>query len=128
MKRLTAFIVVFSLILFTFCACSKKDKFELGEEATVTQIQNGNKKEQAHLTDNGYVNKMDHFDSKGNPVYSEEYVYDDEGSVTDYIYRDNDGNFLARYNPATSKFFNENKKEITENDFMKMLDELGANK
>ncbi|MBQ7596490.1 MAG: hypothetical protein IJU45_07495 [Clostridia bacterium] len=126
MKKILMIFAVIASVAIIMCSCSKSDKVDVGEEATVTQVQNGEKSEQAHLTDNGYVNKMDHLDSKGNVVYTEEYVYDDEGNVTDYVYRDKDGKFIARYNLEKSKFYNKAKLEMSENDFMQALHELGA--
>ena len=125
MKKTVLFAIIL-IITVMMCSCSSKDKVDIGQEATVTQIQNGNKSEQAHITDNGYVNKMDHLDSKGNLVYTEEYVYDDDGNVTDYVYRDKDGNFIARYNLSKSKFYNKSNLEMSENKFMQALHDLGA--
>ena len=125
MKKAVLFTIIL-IITVMMCSCSSKDKVDIGEEATVSQIQNGEKSEQAHITDNGYVNKMDHFDSKGNLVYTEEYVYDDDGNVTDYVYRDKDGNFIARYNLAKGQFYNKGNLEMSENKFMQALHDLGA--
>ena len=125
MKKAVLFAIIL-IITVTMCSCSSKDKVDIGEEVTVTQIPNGEKNEQAHITDNGYVNKMDHLDSKGNLVYTEEYVYDDDGNVTDYVYRDKDGNFIARYNLAKGQFYNKSNLEMSENKFMQALHDLGA--
>ena len=125
MKKAVLFTIIL-IITVMMCSCSSKDKVDIGEEATVSQIQNGEKSEQAHITDNGYVNKMDHLDSKGNLVYTEEYVYDDDGNVTDYVYRDKDGNFIARYNLAKGQFYNKGNLEMSENKFMQALHDLGA--
>ena len=125
MKKAVLFTIIL-IITVMMCSCSSKDKVDIGEEATVSQIQNGEKSEQAHITDNGYVNKMDHFDSKGNLVYTEEYVYDDDGNVTDYVYRDKDGNFIARYNLSKGQFYNKGNLEMSENKFMQALHDLGA--
>ena len=125
MKKAVLFTIIL-IITVMMCSCSSKDKVDIGEEATVSQIQNGEKSEQAHITDNGYVNKMDHLDSKGNLVYTEEYVYDDDGNVTDYVYRDKDGNFIARYNLSKGQFYNKGNLEMSENKFMQALHDLGA--
>lgn len=125
MKKAVLFAIIL-IITVTLCSCSSKDKVDIGQEVTVSQIQNGEKSEQAHITDNGYVNKMDHFDSKGNLVYTEEYVYDDDGNVTDYVYRDKDGNFIARYNLSKGQFYNKGNLEMSENKFMQALHDLGA--
>ena len=125
MKKAVLFAIIL-IITVMMCSCSSKDKVDIGQEATVSQIQNGEKSEQAHITDNGYVNKMDHFDSKGNLVYTEEYVYDDDGNVTDYVYRDKDGNFIARYNLSKGQFYNKGNLEMSENKFMQALHDLGA--
>ncbi len=125
MKKAVLFTIIL-IITVMMCSCSSKDKVDIGQEATVSQIQNGEKSEQAHITDNGYVNKMDHLDSKGNLVYTEEYVYDDDGNVTDYVYRDKDGNFIARYNLAKGQFYNKGNLEMSENKFMQALHDLGA--
>ena len=125
MKKAVLFAIIL-IITVMMCSCSSKDKVDIGQEVTVSQIQNGEKSEQAHITDNGYVNKMDHFDSKGNLVYTEEYVYDDDGNVTDYVYRDKDGNFIARYNLSKGQFYNKGNLEMSENKFMQALHDLGA--
>lgn len=125
MKKTVLFAIIL-IITVMMCSCSSKDKVDIGQEATVSQIQNGEKSEQAHITDNGYVNKMDHLDSKGNLVYTEEYVYDDDGNVTDYVYRDKDGNFIARYNLSKGQFYNKGNLEMSENKFMQALHDLGA--
>ena len=125
MKKTVLFAIIL-IITVMMCSCSSKDKVDIGQEATVSQIQNGEKSEQAHITDNGYVNTMDHFDSKGNLVYTEEYVYDDDGNVTDYVYRDKDGNFIARYNLSKGQFYNKGNLEMSENKFMQALHDLGA--
>ena len=125
MKKAVLFTIIL-IITVMMCSCSSKDKVDIGQEVTVSQIQNGEKSEQAHITDNGYVNKMDHLDSKGNLVYTEEYVYDDDGNVTDYVYRDKDGNFIARYNLAKGQFYNKGNLEMSENKFMQALHDLGA--
>ena len=125
MKKAVLFAIIL-IITVMMCSCSSKDKVDIGQEVTVSQIQNGEKSEQAHITDNGYVNKMDHLDSKGNLVYTEEYVYDDDGNVTDYVYRDKDGNFIARYNLAKGQFYNKGNLEMSENKFMQALHDLGA--
>ncbi len=125
MKKAVLFTIIL-IITVMMCSCSSKDKVDIGQEATVSQIQNGEKSEQAHITDNGYVNKMDHLDSKGNLVYTEEYVYDDDGNVTDYVYRDKDGNFIARYNLSKGQFYNKGNLEMSENKFMQALHDLGA--
>lgn len=125
MKKAVLFAIIL-IITVMMCSCSSKDKVDIGKEATVSQIQNGEKSEQAHITDNGYVNKMDHLDSKGNLVYTEEYVYDDDGNVTDYVYRDKDGNFIARYNLSKGQFYNKGNLEMSENKFMQALHDLGA--
>lgn len=125
MKKAVLFTIIL-IITVMMCSCSSKDKVDIGQEATVSQIQNGEKSEQAHITDNGYVNKMDHLDSKGNLVYTEEYVYDDGGNVTDYVYRDKDGNFIARYNLSKGQFYNKGNLEMSENKFMQALHDLGA--
>ena len=125
MKKAVLFTIIL-IITVMMCSCSSKDKVDIGQEATVSQIQNGEKSEQAHITDTGYVNKMDHLDSKGNLVYTEEYVYDDDGNVTDYVYRDKDGNFIARYNLSKGQFYNKGNLEMSENKFMQALHDLGA--
>ena len=118
MKKISALIFITALTVFLFFGCSEKNKFDIGEESTVTVIQNGEKEEQAHITDEGYVDKMDHLGTDGNVLYTENYVYDSDGSVTAYIYRDKDDNFIAKYDLQKSKFYNERGKEISENDFM----------
>ena len=128
MRKLFVIFAVVTAVTVLLCSCSEKEKVDIGEEATVTQIQNGEKSEQAHLTDKGYVDKMDHLDSKGNLVYTEEYEYDDDGNVTDYVYRDKDGNFIARYNLEKSKFYSKANLEMSENKFMEILRDLGAEK
>ena len=125
MKKAVLFTIIL-IITVMMCSCSSKDKVDIGQEATVSQIQNGEKSEQAHITDNGYVNKIDQLDAKGNLVYTEEYVYDDDGNVTDYVYRDKDGNFIARYNLSKGQFYNKGNLEMSENKFMQALHDLGA--
>ena len=128
MRKSFVIFAVVTAVTVLLCSCSKDDKVDIGEEVTVTQIQNGEQNEQAHLTDKGYVDKMDHLDSKGNLVYTEEYKYDDDGNVTDYVYRDKDGNFIARYNLEKSKFYSKANLEMSENKFMEILRDLGAEK
>ncbi len=124
MKRTICFLLIAALCMIAGgCGTQKVD---IGKETTSVAVQNGNQKEAAHLTDQGYVNKMDHFDKKGNLVYTEIYEYDDEGTVKGYVYRDAKDELIARYDIAKGQFYNKAGLQITEDAFLEKLRALGA--
>ena len=126
MKRILSLFLIPALLLAAFCACGKRSAADIGEEKTSVAVQNGEKQEAAHLTDQDYVKQMDHFDKDGNLVYVEEYKYDADGAVTAYVYRDKDGNLIARYDIDAGQFYNKAGLQITEDAFLEKLRALGA--
>lgn len=135
MKRLSAFILVLSVIITVFTACSDKKEPEtttipttvMGEVARSYVNQYGEGKTVVFETDKKETLKLDNYDKDGNLKYTEEYLYDPYGAVYGYSYYDKSGTFVAKYLFAGEKvgYFYEDGSAMTENEFSQRMDRLG---
>lgn len=137
MKKILYILCAVMIIAVCFSACRKKDDkssaentsvstepFTVGTEVTSITGNDGENKNVAHRDEDGNDLMIDHYDSKGKIDYYEEPVYDSFGSVERYNYYDKDKNLIAASGSA-NKFYDKDGKEISENDFVKIMSEAG---
>ena len=135
MKKLSAFILIFAVVLAVFTSCGKKSDPEpqttttvMGEVATSYINQSAEGKTVVYETADGETRKLDVCDPDGTLKYTEEYLYDQYGSVYGYTYYNKDGAFVASYLFAGEKtgYFNEDGTPMRENEFAQKMEAIGA--
>lgn len=134
MKKLSAFILILSVMITVFTACSGKEEPEtitrsttvMGEVARSYINQNSEGKTVVYETDKKETLKLDVYDSKGNMKYTEEYLYNSYGELYGYSYYDKNKIFIAQYLFAGEKigYFYEDGTVMHENEFSKRMDAL----
>ncbi len=137
MKKLSAFILILSVIITVFSACSDNDNSEVSRPTTPTTTmgeiansyvhqQHGIDKTVIYETDNKETLKLEVYDEKGNLKRTEEYLYDKYGSLYGYSYYNKDGVSIGQYLFAGEKtgYFSEDGTALSENDFLKRFDAL----
>lgn len=136
MKKLSVFILIFTVVITVFTACSSKSEAprpttpttKMGEIATSYINQSAEGKTVVYETSNRETLKLDVCDPDGNLKYTEEYLYDQYGSVYGYTYYNKDGVFVASYLFAGEKtgYFNEDGSPMHENEFAQKMDVIGV--
>ncbi len=136
MKKLSVFILIFTVVITVFTACSSKSEAprpttpttKMGEIATSYINQSAEGKTVVYETSNRETLKLDVCDPDGNLKYTEEYLYDQYGSVYGYTYYNKDGVFVASYLFAGEKtgYFNEDGSPMHENEFAQKMDAIGV--
>ena len=136
MKKLSAFILIFTVVITVFTACSSKPEApspttpttKMGEIATSYINQSAEGKIVVYETSTRETLKLDVCDPDGNLKYTEEYLYDQYGSVYGYTYYNKDGKFVASYLFAGEKtgYFNEDGSPMHENEFAQKMDAIGV--
>ncbi len=134
MKRLIVFISVLILIISCFAACSDNkvtDKsetktFTTGREAVTSSMKIADQNHVFHRDSKGNDIRIEHFNSDNQPVYSEEPVYDNTGTVSGCKYYDKNGNMIGSYE-LNNHFYDNKGKEITEDQFAALLRNAGIN-
>ena len=136
MKKLSVFILIFTVVITVFTACSSKSEAprpttpttKMGEIATSYINQSAEGKTVVYETSNRETLKLDICDQDGNLKYTEEYLYDQYGSVYGYTYYNKDGVFVASYLFAGEKtgYFNEDGSPMHENEFAQKMDAIGV--
>ena len=137
MKKLSAFILIFAVVLTVLTACEKNNDpapspttltTQMGEIATSYIHQIGEGKTVVYETANRETLKLDILDSDGKLKYTEEYLYNQYAVVYGYTYYDKDGRFVASYLFSGEKtgYFNEDGTPMHENEFAQKMDAIGA--
>ena len=137
MKKLSAVILVFAVVLSAFTACSGKNDSASPPEISTTIMdevatsyinQSAEGKTVVYETSNRETLRLDICNPDGSLKYTEEYLYDQFGSVYGYTYYNKDGVFVASYLFAGEKtgYFNEDGSPMHENEFSQKMDVIGV--
>ncbi len=138
MKKTFCIISAIIVILSAFCACSKstqsnKDNlstttsttasttaFTSGTEVATSKVEYKNETQVFHKDSAGNDLLLEHFNSDGKVEYYEEPVYSNDGSVDRIKYYDSKKKLVAA-SDNQNRFYDKDGKEISENDFVVLM-------
>ncbi len=136
MKKISVFIIIFAVAITMFVACADKTEenlttpttTQLGEIATSYINQSGEGKTIVYETDKRETIRLDICNADGSLKYTEEYLYDQYGSVYGYTYYNKDGVFVASYLFAGENvgYFGKDGTPMSENEFAQKMEAIGA--
>lgn len=134
MKKYLIILAVFIILTGVFTACTKEDT-TIDNEATTYYTydydksyvnQNNVDKTVVFEDKNSNIVKLDIKDSEGNLLYTEEYLYNEDGSIYGYNYYNSAGLFVARYvsSGGENSYFYSDGTPMSESDFAVRLDKI----
>ena len=139
MKKIICIVSALVFMLSALCACAKNDTenvektdktagsttaFTTGSEAKTSSVEAGDEKQVFHRDDDGNDLLVENYDSDGKKSSYEEPVYNADGSTERINYYDKDKNLVAA-SGSGGKFYDKDGKEISENDFVMLMNEAG---
>lgn len=137
MKKTICIISALIVIVSAFCACSKTDKkqsaeknttsttvsttaFTVGSEVATSTVKYENEKQVYHKDNDGNDLLLEKFNSEGKIESYEEPVYSNDGSVDRINYYDANKKLVAS-SGNDNRFFDKDGKEISENEFIVLM-------
>ncbi|MCQ2471775.1 MAG: hypothetical protein MJ147_07045 [Clostridia bacterium] len=137
MKKTFCIVSAIIVILSAFCACGKSTKseknnlsttlttasttaFTSGKEVATSAVEYKNETQVFHKDGAGNDLLLEHYNSDGKVEYYEEPVYSNDGSVDRIKYYDSKKKLVAA-SDNQNHFYDKDGKEISENDFIVLM-------